>query len=187
MIAFVMPVAIALGGGVGLSQMKNFAKALGTFSMFINNIRLRKTVDLGVDEKTVNDIATNTVKSVINTVLKTKMEGKEGETFYVFEIDKEDVPGMEWLARKYCLVGTEYENFLDGVRHLYLMKRQGPEAERIEELLRGSKTQYDDLAFLWEGFGCDFKRLQELSDVRLNDTFLQACGIVPEGGYQKAA
>lgn len=95
-------------------------------------------------------------------------------------IEAQYIPGQEHRAGEYILLESEYYSFLDGLRHEGLQMGIGPDADRVRELCAKHGVRYEDLAFLWEGHGCDFAELRRVSEARRRDPLVcRMLGIEP--------
>lgn len=178
MVAFILPIVWMFTGVSVMGFFYKLSSTLGLSGLVFENWKMKKCAELGVEPKTLGlaldlrDSARNRVAAELGIV-------RQEERRNVFEVDPSSVPDHPWLAMKYALVGSEFENFLDGMRHLALLDGVGPEAERLKEMLKGTKLKYEDLSFLWEGFGCDFAKLQKLSKKRLEDVGFRTVAGLP--------
>lgn len=170
MVAFALPVIWAFAGFVGLKQLQGVLMWAGLSGITFENWKLKKCQTLGVDAKTLGlELGEDEARKKLAEELG--IESLPGAVIHVFEL--EDVEGFEELTGKYALVGEEFEHFLDGIRHLQLRAGVGPEAARLKALISGKGLKYEELSFLWDGFGCNFVKFQNLSKVRLEDSEFQ--------------
>lgn len=167
MVAFILPITWALTGAASLGLLYRVSSFLGFMGLAADNWRLRRCVSLGLEPAALGlSLDAESARDLIAEELGIARRAKYK---HVFELSVEDIPEYPWLAGTYALVAEEESQFLDGVRHLMLLDGIGPEAERLKELIKGTNIKYEDLSFLWEGFGCDFAKLQKLSRRRLED------------------
>lgn len=176
--AFILPLFWTFTGLSALGVLARVSSYLGLTSMWFENQNLKRCIKLGLDPDKLGMALGSEEAARKRLAIALGIE-REGNGLQVLDIETVNFPHLPWLARRWVLTPDEVDNFLDGIRHLELLQGVGPDAERLRALLVGTTIQYEDLNFLWQGFGCDFDRLLRLSKERLSDPQARALAGLP--------
>lgn len=165
MVSFILPITWAFTGAISLGLLGKVSSWMGLWGLAFDDWKLRKCEELGVDPESIRQFLSARESERLSAALAIGAYRHLG-TKHVFVLD-DDAANMNGLVGEYCLLDRELTHFLDGLRHLELVDGVGGAADQLKELIKGSKFQYEDFSFLWEGFDCDFAKLRKLSKERL--------------------
>ncbi len=181
MVLFVLSWLLPFTGLSAIATLSRVSSTIGIGAMGFENWKLNKLQRLGISESLLNPIFTEEeialrefVRSMrVNKGQSPILDDEFKPIIIDFEHDDEDIAG------RYAFVcQDEFNAFCDSVRHYNLSIEEGPEIERLTEVLKGTGVEVHQLSFLWGDYDPVFKRAKKVSAKRLNDReFLKMAGM----------
>lgn len=176
MVLVVLPILWSFTGLTAIATLYRVSSALGTMAMVFDNWKMKKLQDLGIPEQMVKPIF-DEEEAALREMVRAMRVSRGGSPI----LDDEFRPMVidfphhdEDIAGRYAFVSKdEFVAFCDSVRHYNLSVGEGPEVDRLTELLKGTDIDIDQLSFLWNDYEPVFKKLRKLSAKRLKDPDFQ--------------
>lgn len=167
MVAFILPITWAFTGAVSLGVLNRVGSWLGLTGLAVDDLKLRKANELGVDPESISQILTPNEARRLRLLVENGLYRHMGVK-HVFVLD-DDFVRRHKLDGEYCLFDGELMQLLDGLRHLELVEGVGVHPDKLRKLIEGTGLAYEDFSFMWEGWDCDFAKLRKLSKERLSN------------------
>ncbi len=172
MVLFVLSCLIPFTGLTSISFMARISSSIGIAATSFENWKLKKLQKLGISESMLIPIFTEEEQALREFVRSMRVSGGKSPVLddefqpIVIDFSHED----EELSGRYAFVSKdEFNAFCDSIRHYNLSMEEGPEFERLTQVLEGTGVGAQELAFLWNEYDPVFKRAKKLSATRLGD------------------